>query len=249
MTRVRWTLAIILILSIAAIAFGQFGQRYGQRFGQRYGFGLQQNEPSDTEYVFARWACANGRGWAHDYPDAEEHFNQIMKEATGINVDRLSYLIVPMSSNELFKYPFGYISEPGMMWLTDQEVVNFREFVDRGGFVMLDDFDGPQQWSVMRQNIQRVFPDSPIVPIDIKHPIFHTYYDIDALYLESPYEVRDRASFWAILDKKGEIAVIVCFNNDVGDFWEWIDQPMYPLKPSAEALRLGINFTLYAMSH
>lgn len=242
MTRVRWTLASTIILVAAGIAFGQFGR-------QRGGFRYYQNDPPPTEYVFARWQIANSNGWWHDYPDAEEHFNQIMKEATGINVDRLSYRIVPMSSKEIFKYPFGYLSEPGMMWLSDEEAVNFREFVNRGGFVMLDDFDGPRQWSVMRQNLQHVFPESELVPINVQHQIFHTFYDIDALLLESPYEVRDPASFYAVVDKKGDISVVICFNNDVGDFWEWIDEPMYPQKPSVEALRLGINFLVYAMTH
>ena len=57
------------------------------------------------------------------------------------------------------------------------------------------------------------------------------------------------AEFWGIFGEKGDLQVIVCFNNDVGDYWEKIDQPTYKLRPSAEALRLGVNFVLYAMTH
>ena len=89
----------------------------------------------------------SGSGWSHDYPDAEEHINQIMSEATGVNVDKMSYKIIPLESDEIFKYPFGYISEPGQMGLTETEIKNFREFVDRGGFVMLDDFDNARQFA------------------------------------------------------------------------------------------------------
>src|SRR5437867_2195982 len=85
--------------------------------GSAWGRGIRQNAPPlDSEFVFARWqygAGING-GWWHDYPDAEEHINQIMKEATGLHVEQMSYRIVPMSSKEIFNYPFGYISEPGM---------------------------------------------------------------------------------------------------------------------------------------
>jgi hypothetical protein len=221
---------------------------YGQRFRGRFGFG--QNEPPETEFIFARWQYSGfWGGWEHDYPDAEEHINQIMKEATGIDVDVSSYRIVPISSKEIFNYPFGYISEPGMMRLSDVEVANFREFVDRGGFVMLDDFDGPRQFQVMQENMRRVFPDREMFQVTDNHPILHTYYDIDSLYVESPYAVGGRAVFYGYNDSKGNLAVLICFNNDIGDYWEWIDEPFYAVRPSAEALKLGINFILYSMTH
>jgi hypothetical protein len=234
---------IVRAIFVAAILAPVYAQRSGF-------FGIGQNEPpTDSEFIFARWAHSSGSGWNHDYPDAEEHINQIMKEATGVHVEQTSYRIVPMRSQEIFDYPFGYISEPGQMWLTDEEVKNFREYVDRGGFVMLDDFDGQRQFTVMRQNIERVFPDREMIRLDDNHPILHTYYDIISLYVESPYAVGGPAVFYGINDDAGNLRVIICFNNDIGDFWEWIDQPTYALKPSAEALKLGVNFVLYAFTH
>jgi hypothetical protein len=245
MPRPRWIAAPLLALVLAAVVLSPL---YGQRF--RRFFRFNNNEPPETEFVFARWEYSSGSdGWSHDYPRAEEHINQIMKEATGIYVDRLSYRIVPISSPEIFKYPFGYISEPGMMRLTDEEIKNFREFVDRGGFVMLDDFDGPRQFQVMKQNIERVFPDREMFQLGDNHGLLHTYYDIDSLYVESPYNVGAKAIFYGINNEKGDLSVVICFNNDVGDFWEFIDQPYYAVRPSAEALKLGINFILYAMTH
>jgi hypothetical protein len=253
MPRKVWITGIAVFLLTAVSAWGML---YSQRGGRdRFGFGnffeVENPDQPRTEFIFARWQYGRGRngGWWHDYPDAEEHITQIMKEATGIDVDRTSYAIVPMSSRDIFKYPFGYISEPGMMLLTDTEVKNFREFIDRGGFVMLDDFDGPRQWSVMKQNLDRVFPDRPMFRLDQTHPILHTYYDIDSLYVESPYNVGADAVFYGINNEKGVLSVVICFNNDVGDFWELIDRPVYAVRPSAEALKLGINFVVYAMTH
>jgi hypothetical protein len=205
----------ILLALLVLVIYEEVHAQYFNGFG---GYGMQQNEPpSQSEFVFARWQYGRGMsgGWWHDYPDAEEHI----------------------------------ISEPGMMWLSDVEVKNFREFVDRGGFVMIDDFDGPRQFQVMQQNIQRVFPDREMYKVQDTHAILHTYYDIDSLYVESPYEVGAPAVFYGINDAKGDLAVLICANNDVGDYWEWIDEPMYAVKPSAEALKLGINFILYAMTH
>jgi len=241
MLRRRLLLATILLLVPSTLALAQYF-RGGGRVSQN-------NDVSQTEFIFARWQIRNGNGWWHDYPDAEENVNQIMSEATGLNVDRMSYRIVPLDSDDVFKYPFGYISEPGMMTLSDQEVKNFREFVDRGGFVMLDDFDNARQFAVMRENMERVFPDKPLVHLKGDHNILRTYYAIDSLYVISPYDVGADAEFWGISDDDGTLRVIICFNNDVGDFWEYIDKPQYALKPTKEALRLGINFVMYAMTH
>lgn len=244
MLRARIAVAALLILFLSALTFAQF------RGGRRGGGRVQQNlDVSKTEFIFARWQVAAGNGWWHDYPEAEEHINEIMSEATGLNVDKASYLIVPLESDEVFKYPFGYISEPGMMTLTDKEVKNFREFVERGGFVMLDDFDNARQWEVMKENLDRVFPDRQMVHLKGDHNILRTYYDIDSLYVQSPYDVGAPAEFWGISDEAGNLQVMICFNNDVGDFWELIDQPTYAVRPSKEALRLGINFVMYAMTH
>ena len=240
------------LILIALLMLAVYGEVHAQRYRGFGGYGMEQNDPpADSEFVFARWQYGSGMsgGWWHDYPRAEEHINQIMNEATGIKTNAKSYRIVPMSSKELFDYPFGYISEPGMMWLSDIEVKNFREFVDRGGFVMIDDFDGPRQFQVMQQNLQRVFPDREMFKVQDTHAILHTYYDIDSLYVESPYNVGAPAVFYGINDSNGSLAVLICFNNDVGDYWEWIDEPMYAVRPSAEGLKLGINFILYAMTH
>ena len=247
MPRIRYGLAIVLVLLLAGAALGQFGRGFG-RFG---GFNCYfQNDPPDTEFIFARWQYGGGGGgWAHDYPDAEEHLNQVMSEATILDVDQMSYRIVQIGSEEIFDYPFGYISEPGQMWLTDLEVENFREYVDRGGMVMLDDFNGPRHFAIMEANLRRVFPERELVLLNNGHHILHTFYDIDSLYIESPYAVGEDAVFYGIENEAGDLSVIICHNNDVGDFWELIDRAAYPLRPSTEALRLGINIVLYAMTH
>jgi hypothetical protein len=240
MLKARAIAAGALIIMVVGVLGAQFGGR---------GLNLPNNEPPPTEFVFARWEYSSNGGWWHDYPDAEEHLNQVMDEATGVNVEKMSYRIVRIDSPEIFKYPFGYISEPGQMTLTDTEVKNFREFVDRGGFVMIDDFDGERQFNVMRENLERVFPDRQMFKMSDSHVILNTFYKIDSLYVESPYDVGEPAQFFGINNEQGNLAVIICFDNDVGDFWEMIDTPQYPVRPGFEVLRLGINFVLYSMTH
>ena len=214
--------------------------------------------PDNTEFVFARVHFSGGRGfrgfrglegWAHDYPDAEEHILQVASEATGINLNKMSYVIVPLDSAELFRYPFAYFSEVGEMNMTEKEAGNFREYLSRGGFAMIDDFDSQYSLDWFLQQMKKVFPDRDFVEMTLDHPIYHTFYEIPTLDIEPPYQVEAPPKFYGYLDPRGRLSMIINHNNDIGDFWEWIDQPMYPLEPSTEALRFGINYFIFSLTH
>ena len=242
MSKRRLGLAVVFIVLVSGLTLAQFGGGRGGGFRS-----LQNPDTSKTEFIFARWHYAYGSGWTHDYPDAEEHINQIMSEATGVDVDQMSYKIVPMESDEIFKYPFGYISEPGQMDLTDAEVKNFREFVDRGGFVMLDDFDSASVRQHDGDNIQRVFPDRRDGPHEEgqRHHILRTpTTQIDSLYMESPYDVGGEAEFFGINDEEWHAAASSSASITMSaTIWEHIDKPDYKLRPSAEAF--GWVLTLF----
>jgi hypothetical protein len=80
-----------------------------------------------------------------------------------------SYRIVELDSDEVFDYPFAYISEPGEMLLSEREVTNLREFVERGGFILVDDFDGAWQLEQFESQLRRAFPGRTLVPLSIDH--------------------------------------------------------------------------------
>src|SRR5262249_59063833 len=115
---------------------------HAQRFRRGFFF---SNEPPSTELVVARWEYTargkfGGTGWSHNYPSSDQHFAQVISEATNIDVKNLSYRIVELGSPEVFDYPIAVVSEPGEMALTDHEVENLRQFIDRGGFCFLVGF-------------------------------------------------------------------------------------------------------------
>ena len=220
--------------------------------------------PQGVEFIFARaWfsthRTARGfrgilyEGWAHDYPVAEEHILQVASEATSINLNTESYVIVRLESEEIFRYPFLYFSEVGEMNLNEREVANLREYLNRGGFAMVDDFDNQVLLDWFAGQMLKVFPDRPLVELTVDHPIFHTFYEIPTLAVDPPAKGRrnrgERARFYGYFDDLGRLCMIINHNNDLGDFWEWIDQPRYPLEPSTVALRFGINYLLFSLSH
>ena len=250
----------LLLFFTAAILLGPvLAQRqYSERQLLIHDLSTNRQPPDGTEFVFARvryntgprYRYFGGTGWAHDYPVAEEHILQIADEATTINLNNMSYVIVDLESPELFKYPFIYFSEVGEMDMTDSEASNLREYLNRGGFAMVDDFDRQVLLNWFQRQMQKVFPDRPFVEMKIEHPIFSTFYDIKTLDVESANSPRGEiAKFYGYYDDQGRLCMIINHNNDLGDYWEWIDQSVYPLAPSTEALRFGINYILYAMTH
>jgi len=237
-------LALATIMTLATLT-------YGQRFRR---FFFAENHPPPTELVIARWEYTamgkfGGTGWSHNYPSSDQHFAQVVSEATNIDVKSVSYRIVQLGSPEVFEYPFAVVSEPGEMALTDHEVENLRQFIDRGGFVLMDDFDGTRDLDTLQRNLHRAFPDRDLVRLTIDHDIFNVFYRIDQLNILSPYLVDGEPVFYALMNKNGKIGVVAAYNNDLENFWDYIDRGEYPLKPSIEAFRIGINSVIYSMTH
>jgi Domain of unknown function (DUF4159) len=133
--------------------------------------------------------------------------------------------------------------------LNEKEVANLREYIDRGGFVVIDDFDGPWQFDNFRRQMRQAFPTDEMQRLTIGHTVFNTFYRIESLDIFAPYVPGDDPVFYGITNKRGDLAIVACFNNDLENFWDWIGSPAYPLRPSSEAFRMGTNFVIYSMTH
>jgi hypothetical protein len=167
---------------------------------------------------------------------------------------------VNLDEGDAYDWPWLYAVQVGEWGLTDAQAKELREYLLRGGFFMADDFHGTFEWEMFQQRIRKVFPDRPIVEIEDKDAIFHTVYDIDERY-QVPGEAHLARGYknggdggigahWrGIYDDQGRIMVAISYNSDLGDAWEWADAPHYPERFSALALRIGVNYVVYAMSH
>jgi hypothetical protein len=157
-------------------------------------------------------------------------------------------------------YPWLYAVEVGRWYLSDIEAARLREYLLRGGFLMVDDFWGNYQWAVFLESMKRVFPDRPIVELGDEHELLHVLYDLDqrvqipgVSYVGSgiTWQGADsRVPHWrAIFDDDGRVMVAINFNMDMGDAWEHADNPYYPEPMTALAYRFAINYVIYAMTH
>jgi len=241
--RPRYLLAAVALLGATlCLAQGFRGRR------------IEQNEPPPTEFVAARWHFGtNGyirhMGWSHNYPQSDQHLNQFLGRVTRLDVEDLSYRIIELGSQEVFEYPFAYVSEPGEMELTDIEVENLREFIDRGGFVLMDDFDGEVQWEQMRSQVRRAYPDSDFIPLTLEHRVFSTYATLETFDDMAAHVPGGSITYYGLFNASGEIAILAGLNNDLANFWDWYGDGSMPLKPSTDAFRVGTNAVLYAMTH
>jgi hypothetical protein len=189
--------------------------------------------------------------WAHTYPQAEEHILQLASEATGVNLNSASHVVVRLDSDELFQYPFAYLTEPGEMNLTDREAANLREYLDRGGFIMVDDFNTAESLDWFVGQMRKVFSDRRLVELNSENPIFHAFYDTPTVAAESPYDHAGGGppKFYGYYDGHGRLCMIVNHDNNLGAFWVWLDQPAHPLRSSMAGARFGLNYFLYSLTH
>ena len=229
-------------------------------------------EPSGDEFTFVRiqydtagggWGDDDGwwsRGtWAIDYPDADHNFLRGVRRLTHIHINRMP-VVLRLDDDRIFEYPFLYMLEMGRNGgprFTEKEITNLREYLLRGGFLLIDDFWGTWQWDTFYRAFARVFPDRPVEDLDKDHPIFHCFYDINGPQMipgifniaNYPEQDMDRTVNRVIRDDDGRVMVLMNWNSDMGDGWEHTYTPGYPTHYANLAYQLGINYLIYALTH
>ncbi len=228
---------------------------------------IQTRPDADAEFVFARVAFTTNqlRGgnrrsslWRTDYPDAEHHFLNGVRRLTRVDADPDGHILT-LNNDEVFDYPWLYAVEVGGWHLDNDEARRLRQYLLRGGFLMVDDFHGSLEWSGFMATLSRVFPDRPVRDIPDSDAAFHVFYDLDQrtqipgimpLRSGRTWEQDGYEPHWrGVYDDDGRLMLAINFNMDMGDAWEHADWPEYPEPLTALAYRFGINYLLYAMTH
>ena len=228
---------------------------------RRRGTGTLQQPGGPHEFYFTRAIYSSGWGWsrwATDYPKADRQFMTVVNRLIDIDGSPFENA-VRLDDPRIRDFPFLYALEVGDISLSQAEIEGLRNYLLAGGFLVIDDFWGSWEWAAFEQQIRQVFPEYPIVEVPIEHPVFNSVYRIDEIM-----QVPAIGNFWGgrtwerdgyeahvrgIFDDKGRLMVLINWNTDLGDAWEWAERPEYPLRFSTFAVEMGINFIVYAMSH
>jgi hypothetical protein len=220
--------------------------------------------PESSEFQFVRMIYSSGmyfggrQRWRTDWPEAEEHLIGGIRRLTRVNVGVAGERIAILDET-LFDHPWIYAVEVGSWMLDDAEVARLRDYLLRGGFLMVDDFHGSREWEGFAAGLRRIFPDRPILEIPHTDTVFHAVYDIDdhvqipgiiTLYSGLTYERDGYTPHWrGVYDDHGRLMVVINFNMDLGDAWEHADTPEYSLKYTTRAYQYAINYIVYSMTH
>ncbi len=273
-------LPAILLLGIAAL--GTIGALEAQRPFKQYQAEEYEDFPLPPDWnQKAEWTRARLKypsvyansfrpdlNWTIDYPRSDRHLLQGVRRLTRIETRSVEQIVELDGTDDVYNWPMMYAVEVGHWVLPDDQVKQLREFLLRGGFLMVDDFHGDQpyhnvysEWKVFVASMSKVFPDRPIIDLENSNPIFHTIYDLDDrfqvpgwqwYYSHRTYEAGEtgKTPHWrAILDDKGRVMVAICHNMDLGDAWEWSDDGRYPEKWAGLAYKIAIDYFVYDLTH
>jgi len=272
-------LALGAVLLLAGLGLAQRG---------RFGGGFQQADDNEApmptkpgEFHFIRleytdlpqfhrrfgFSSRDGMGsgwWLVDWPNADNHFTTGVQRLTRIDVGEPRHL--RLTDPNLFDYPWIYATQAAYFDFSDVEIARLREYLMRGGYLVVDDFWGPEQWEIFRRMMDRVLPNKPIADIAQSDSVMHVLYNIqekDLTFIPGSRHLRrgydgsvqivqpegTHPAWRSISDDKDHMVVAINYNTDVGDAWEFADVPYYPEQMTALAYRYGINYIVYSMTH
>jgi hypothetical protein len=209
-------------------------------------------------FTFVRIRTGGGfgrfSGWAHDYPAAERNFLRILHDLTAIQARLVGSggNVLRFEDPRLSQFPIAYVSEPDEWRTTPEEAAAARRYLLKGGFLIFDDFF---EWEMANLVVQmrQVFPELEFLPLDGSEGIWNAFFTIDPLsvVLEGPRK-SGTPRFWGLYednDKRKRMLAVAGAGGDIGDLWEWSDRGYFPVDPTNDAYRIGVNYIMYALTH
>jgi hypothetical protein len=228
--------------------FGGGGRRFGGGgFGGYGGFG----------------GGYGGGAWSRDYPKADRQFLMAMKRLTNVNTRSTEQVVdIDAADNDphsLDNYPWVYAVQAEDWTFNADEAKRMHDYLMKGGFLMVDDFHGTEDWDNFMQGLREFMPNAQVEDLSDKDEIFHVLFDLSQrfqipgeqyVWSGRTYEKDGYVAKWrGVRDDKGRVIVAICFNMHLGDAWEWADDPRYPEKFASLAFRVGLNYIVYGMTH
>ena len=272
--RSRWIAALGVLLFAATAAFAEREFRVYASLEPQADVALPEGWDRQSGFVVARMMYPGnfgfrrfgfgdwrqgGTAWAVDYPRGDRYYAKILRRLTTIDVRAAEQPVNLDDGDDVYDWPYMIVGLPGFWELTDAQVAKLRDYLLRGGFLIADSFFGTGEWEGFADGMRRVFPDRDIVDLPDSHPLLHTVYDLDthrqvpnwnSLRFGGGYRNDGAIPHWrAILDDEGRVMVMIAFNNDLGDSYQWADDPEYPAEGASLGLRMGVNMAVYALSH
>ena len=261
--------AVATLLSLGAVTAGH---------AQRNGFGGYlcanppiNNIPYDGKFTFARLMYTGGPGqcyyrgepsWAHgygytDHGTAESNLLKITADISTLRPHLDATNVIAIGDPELFHYPVAFLVEGGYLTLNEKEVAALRKYLLKGGFLIIDDSRednrrGQSGWANLEAMLNLVLPGLHPMDMELAHPIFHSFFDIPSFDIVKQFYDYGPPVFKGVFagnDRSKRLMVMINFNTDVSNYWEYSATGFRPATESNEAYELGVNYLMYGLIH
>jgi hypothetical protein len=276
MARRLLIIAALAVLVSGSIAYAQRifvggggGSRFRPRFATKADF--------DGSFLYCRGFYRSvrgeggGQGWGTDYPGADNNFSIRLSELTRIPVKwdptrQPIHVVVRLDDPLLYRCPMLFMEDVGTLQFSATEILNLRRYLEKGGFLWVDDFWGTVAWSRWVSEIAKVLPPGqyPVFDLPLSHPIMHTVYDVPNFLQVSSINFwyrsggsvsergydSDEVHYRGIQDADGRLMVMMTHNTDVSDTWEREgENEEYFSLFSPRGYAIGVNVVVYALTH
>jgi hypothetical protein len=279
----RWVWALAaLVCVVSAGAIGVSAQRlWGGGFFNRTPPRFPTATTFEGSFHFCRIMFTSNRrekqGWRTDYPGADINFSVRLAELTKVRVKFVTdeggdavpdAVVVRLTDEALFQCPFTMGEDAGTAELTDVEAERLREYLLKGGFLLVTDYHGTWAREQFDEVIGRVLPRAEYPVVDLtppNHALWNTLFQVQRLPQMASIQTwrrsgGDTVERWnedgsgptarGIADAAGRLMVVMVHNTDLPDAWEREgEDPEYFYSFSPEAYAVGINIVIYAMTH
>jgi hypothetical protein len=270
----RGAIRTALTLCVLCLPGVAHAQRGGGGFGRGGGYSVCRNSPPiqnaayDGRFVIARLMYESGPGgcyyrgepsWAHGYGftqngPAEQNLMKIVGHVSSVRTHVETTNVLAIGDPDLSRYPVAFLVEAGYLTLSAREVHALHDYIVKGGFLIIDDSreDGMGGWANLAAMMQLVLPGLHPIAMTPAHPIFHAFYNIPSFDIVHQSYDRGPPVFRGIFegnDPAKRLLVMINFNTDVSDYWEFSATGFLPIDATNEAYKLGVNYVLYALTH
>jgi hypothetical protein len=277
---------MLLVASLAMVTVAIAQRRRGFGGGScEYGGRMQpfENTPYDGRFTFVRMnyqstpdGCWYGGqpAWAHGYPVAEKNLMLIMNEISYLGAHEEAANSIRFDDPALYRYPIAYVIEPDWWDITEKEATALRNYMLKGGFVIVDDFkvrsrafgfggdDGGEYvrapgtggggWPSFEEMMKEVMPNYRFIDMPPSHPVFHSFFEIEHIDNFPQAYIRGKPIFRGMFednDPDKRLLMIVNYNTDISQYWEWSGRGLRPFDDTNEAYKLGVNYLMYGLTH
>ncbi|MCS7245733.1 MAG: DUF4159 domain-containing protein [candidate division WOR-3 bacterium] len=191
-------------------------------------------------FQIARLQYEGGGDWYND-PEVIPNLVRFIKKYANISLSEKQAVVKP-SSKDIFKYPILFMTGHGNVYFSDMDARNLREYLERGGFLYVDDDYGMDYY--FRREIKKVFPDKELEEIPTSHPIFNIYWKFDKLPKIHQHDDKSPKAYGIFIGER--LVLLYTYETNISD--GWTDRHGDPLEVQETALKFGMNIVLYALT-